>query len=532
MKNRKLNSDQLGKKGESRFPELCIDADLTPNAATWDRKGWDFILDWPHPKNSKAFDNRPAPLSCLVQLKTVWTSSSSIKLRLSSVEHIAKKNEPAFIYVLRANDDLTFRDALIVHLDGDFLAMVLKKLRQARADGKKPNEVFITVSLKKWFIPLSADGASLRSWIETSVGPSTVECADLKQKQLSNLGYETGGKFLHTTFKGENAEHLIDAFLGLRPIEVTNISATEKRFDIELPDTDFTPDLGTMHISPSPRDTCNILVEDDGFEAPLLFRAKIFGVPDSLLPENHLKLLVRADLFDLVLYADFSGSGRPLVTLTFKTDTKKISKVKASASEWSSFYGFMAALGERTLKIEIQPKKMPQFLSGSISLHQEGFAQRWQYPARLSSIAETILRKTASPNFKLRNDDIAQACQPLEVLDAMIGDPASLSALTFTTEPMDGPSDGDVHEMLYIDRFKLGSWAIAYAVQIQVKATCKESEIVWTGSVPNFRHVGRIKQTNQAYSRYIEKVRNLTGVQSHFAARTIAMTRTGELPNP
>tara|TARA_R110000824_G_scaffold4724_1_gene22553 strand:- start:220 stop:1272 length:1053 start_codon:yes stop_codon:yes gene_type:complete len=337
---------------------------------------------------------------------------------------------------------------------------------------------------------------------------------------------------LHTTFKGENAEHLIDAFLGLRPIEVTNIRATEKRFDIELPEDGFSPGSGTMHISPSPKDSCNILVEDDGFEAPLLFRAKIFGVPDSLLPKGHLKLLVRADLFDLVLYADFSGTGRPLVTLTFKTNNNKISKIKASAAEWASFYGFMAALGERTLKIEIQPKKMPQFLSGSISLHQEGFAQRWQYPARLSCIAETILRKTASPSFKLRTDDIAQASQSLEVLEAMIRDPASLSALTFTTAPMEGPSDGDVHEMLYIDRFKLGNWAIAYAVQIQVKAIRKEHEIVWIGSVPNFRHVGRIKQTNQAYSRYIEKVRSFTEVQSYFAARTISMTPTGELPKP
>lgn len=144
---RKLNSDQLGKKGESRFPELCVDAGLVPNGSTWDRRGWDFIVDWPHADDHSAYDSRPAPLSCLIQLKTIWTSSKSIKLRLSSVEYLAKDARPAFIYVLRVADDLSIVDAAIVHLDGEFLALVLKELRKARLEGAAPNGVHIRVPL-------------------------------------------------------------------------------------------------------------------------------------------------------------------------------------------------------------------------------------------------------------------------------------------------------------------------------------------------------------------------------------------------
>ena len=44
---RRLNSDELGEKGESRFQEFCVDEKLTCNKSSRDRTGWDFLVEFP-----------------------------------------------------------------------------------------------------------------------------------------------------------------------------------------------------------------------------------------------------------------------------------------------------------------------------------------------------------------------------------------------------------------------------------------------------------------------------------------------------
>lgn len=519
MKKRKLNSDQLGKKGESRFPELCIDAGLVPNGATWDRRGWDFVVDWPHADNVLAYDNRPAPLSCLVQLKTIWTSSASIQLRLSSVEHIAKDVRPTFIYVLRVADDLSFTDARIIHLEGDFLAFVLKELRKARLAGKAPNSVDIRVPLKRWATVLVPDGESLRLAIENAVGPILNTYTEKKQRQLRDLGYENGGHLFTTTIKGDDVDHVVDAFLGLRKINVVNSSAVERRFDIDIPIPALNGTSGLIEIKPQPHDTCTMLIRTSPGTAPFRFKGAIYGVPKPILPKNQLRFLIRNELFDLLMRADVPDTGRASLSFTIRTDGEKIGKVCAKAADWAAFYGFMAACGDRPLLMEIQAKKVSQPLVGTISADNNDLQERLRRPALLASIAADILERAGWPGTKLKIEDIGGAGDALEILEAMIKNPADVTTLSFTTEKISNAPDA--FDMLFIDRFSLGDHCIAYAVKVQLTAQLSEDAIVWVGSVPEFRDVARIKKSNQAYENYIDLVRKRTGIQSYLVMHTI-----------
>jgi len=520
MQNRKLNSDQLGKKGESRFPELCVDAGLVPNGSTWDRRGWDFIVDWPHSDDALAYDSRPAPLSCLVQLKTVWTSSKTIKLRLSSIEHLAKDARPTFIYVLRVTDDLSFVDARIVHLGGDFLALILRELRKARQKGAAPNKIDIRIPLDRWFDTIPADGKSLRSAMESAVGASQSEYAAEKQRQLRELGYEKGGHFLTTTLKGDNVDHLVEAFLGLRRIDVVNTRAVERRFEIDVPIPELDGISGSIEVNPTPRDTCTVLVRSAPGAPPFRFRGKMYGVPGSLLPADQLRVVIRTELFDLLLRADLPENRRPSVNLTLRTDGEKIGKVHTKAADWEAFYSFLAVLGESTLVMEIQPKKASQPLIGTISIDRDELAARWRRPARLSAIAAEVLNRAGWPETKLKIEDISAAGEALEVLHAMISNPTDLTRLSFNMEKTPDAVDGDVCDMLFIDRFALGDYCIAYAAEIQLTAQVGEDKIVCAGSVPKFRDLARIKLSTEAYDRYIALIRERTGLKSYIAAHT------------
>jgi hypothetical protein len=155
-----LNSDQLGKKGEARFNEICSDTQLTCNHSTYDRTGWDFIVEFPYdpPDRQSTLDKRHSPISCHVQIKTMWSSNDEFRIRLSSAERLAKEPKPAFVYVLKVNKKLDFIAAYLVHVLDDNLAAILKRLRKEQAKGAK---AIAAINKKQISFRASRSGQSL-----------------------------------------------------------------------------------------------------------------------------------------------------------------------------------------------------------------------------------------------------------------------------------------------------------------------------------------------------------------------------------
>jgi hypothetical protein len=73
-----LNSDELGKKGESRFSEICSDARLTCNPSTHDRTGWDFVVEFSYDPPGSPTASRAAAenLSGRLEQLAEWRVSS------------------------------------------------------------------------------------------------------------------------------------------------------------------------------------------------------------------------------------------------------------------------------------------------------------------------------------------------------------------------------------------------------------------------------------------------------------------------
>jgi hypothetical protein len=173
-----LNSDQLGKKGEARFGEICSDARLTCNPSSYDRTGWDFIVEFPYdpPGQEPSLDKRQSPISCHVQLKTMWSSNDTFRMRLSSAERLAKEPKPAFVYVLKVNGNLEFAEAYLVPMLDDNLAAILKRLRREHAKGPeataKINKKYIAFRASRSGQRLPVSGDALRNALRISCGPS------------------------------------------------------------------------------------------------------------------------------------------------------------------------------------------------------------------------------------------------------------------------------------------------------------------------------------------------------------------------
>lgn len=519
---RKLNSDQLGKKGEARFPELCTDAGLIPNPATWDRKGWDFVVDWPF-DDTGPLDSRPTPFSCLVQLKTIWQGAKAVRLRLSSLEHIAKDAKPSFLFVLEVNNNLNFVGAHVAHIEGDLLGHVLKALRQARIDGTAPNKIHMTLSLATWFAPLAPTGVAARAAFEAAIGSSMRAYAGGKQRQLLDLGFGKDRLSVTTTFEA-GQEELWDAFLGLRKLENVLMKGQENRFGLAIPRPDmFPPSRGELEITLEPHDTCEIGGRDTSDGREFRFRGEVYGLPAHILPPNRIRFLIRADMFSILVDGTFGDEEvSPKITLTLEQE--RIAQLKLRAADWLNLHAFLAALGRNKLELFMKSTKVGHPLVSAVTAQFNlATVDQWSLGERIAAIADAALSNAGCPGTKLSLKTLVDVSKQLMLLDALMNAPASLSPLHITVTPTPGsekPAFGEPIPSLYFGLIKLERHYLVYVATIDLVPEPDGEDIRWTGSNYSFRDIARIKATIPAYDRFVTDTQRRTGIKSFIARGT------------
>lgn len=235
---RDLESEHIGHIGESQFQLLCAQASLVSNKSTVDVMGSDFLVEFPVERfgGDVALDQRQAK-AVRVQLKsTVGRKASRVRLSLSAVDRLAKDAHPSVIVVFRISQDGKSQSGYLVHLIGDELAKVLKRLRLAEAnEAYDINNAGISYDYEKLgarFDP-TAEGLleALNSVCRVDPAAYTVE----KQRQLAELGYEKGRFEAEAIAFIEGPHHLNNVLLGITPLKPKEIRIFDTRFDVRIP---------------------------------------------------------------------------------------------------------------------------------------------------------------------------------------------------------------------------------------------------------------------------------------------------------
>lgn len=516
MKNdRRLNSDQLGQKGQTRFGELCLDAGLIPNPSTYDRKGWDYIVNWPQALTG-LYDIRPTPRSCLIQVKTVWAETSDISVTLAAIEQIAREAQPSFVVVQQVDDDLNYVALHVAHIAGDFLGRILKDLRQARVDGVQLNTIDLSFALAKWFRPLSFDGAALRSALEGAIGPSMGDYVARKQGELRDLGFGKDRYRLRTTLSAPDMEIVTDAFLGIGSIEARGMQTAEARFGIEVPLDDIPGDVAVLKFEPNARDTCSLTMETlDGSES-VHFSGKMFSAPANLLPPGERKLRIATDQFDLVFRLRPGDAGKSDIKINFKFHEEKIAKAKLKAEELRSIYWLLERLPEDRLRLVIKPRKSLSPLSGELSWDKGEHDTSGAQKARaLCESAAKIFTLANWPGAKVTIGDLVEAEREIMVLSEMMSSPQTLNPLSFTIAR--APELGlDPMELLYVTSFKVGDHIFAYAASTKMSPEDAGDGVRWIGRDLKFRGVARVRPGAAAMRAFAERMHLATGIDRIF----------------
>lgn len=510
-----LNSDELGGKGEAKFEELCYDARLIPNKSTRDRTGWDYIVEWPTLNDGLVSrDRQPAALATLVQVKSVWESSQNVRLRLSSIERLVKDPRPSFVVILRFSRALKLVDLNVVHVRSNFSASVLKRLRNAHKNSQSANDIHFSFGISKWSVPIHPSGNAFRELVESVTGDGLPGYGQSKTNELNALGFDGSGLSNTVTFRVQSEEELIDGLLGLRSLDGSISNAIETRFGIALPLSGLPNADGVITFQPEPSCKCDIIFRESISSKPLIFESDMFVPPRVVNTEGLFKAVLKADLFSLVVRADSSKVG-----ITFKIDNTALNADRFSVPVLRDFHQLIFGMSKGEIELELRPDNGAPPITGSIIANpSENIANYAKHFLKLCDIATEALSIAGVREIKLSLAELDHVGDELLVLGEWLENPNALTPLSFVTEYREGVVEGADFETLYFAILPLGDITLAYCGRANMVAQLLGERVSWNATEMEFVSIRLIDRTQQAMDRFIGRLKEQTGVNSHIAA--------------
>jgi len=341
-----LDSDRIGRIGERQFEVLCERAGLYCNKSAVDVMGWDFIVEFPMAPVGQAIplDQRPTN-AARVQLKsTLGRSGNRIRLSLSAIDRLAKDPRPAVIVVFRLRADGELQSAYLVHLFGNELARVLKRLRLAEArKAYDINQTDISYDYERVGVRFEPTPIGLSAALSAACGGNPGAYTIEKHRQLTELGYENGQFEAEALIQIDGPEHLSSLLLGLTPLKPQRLRVFDRRFGIRLPyQGTLFDDIEELRLTPRTLGRCEVSIRGPGFGQAARFEGEMLIGPPLAGPHG-AGVLIRT--------LDFIIRLTPL-SLKFES-VCSIDDTQHSVEEWAELLRALTlmATGRATLTI-------------------------------------------------------------------------------------------------------------------------------------------------------------------------------------
>lgn len=501
---RAINSDKLGEKGKKRFGEICADANLECNASDYDRTGWDFIAEFPFIPVGASLEERKKPVSCHVQLKTIWEENELVKLRLSSAEHLAKELKPAFIYVFQVNRNLEFTGAYLIHLMDDPLAKVLKRLRKEDvAQNTKPNKKTVSFSVREG-VAVPPMGEALRIALLAACETDMSAYIARKASQLETLGFQGRPYEFKVSLSAENFEEIVDTFLGLRKeITATDIETSSTRFGIRKQLGQFSDRQGKITIQPSPADSCTITVRSGPLSPPAVFSAEVYFPAIPNLASDQFKVLLKSELFQVV----FSRSSWTISSAPpFAPQT---------LSDWGNYWLFTSALASGTGTIQIVAKKAPinSTLNITAKIPDSDPGQCRQLVQLCEKAVALCKLAGAIHEPKIPMEELIDRAKQIEAAFALTNSNGGVAPAAFSSEIATVISYPFAGRMLYLDYLPLGEITLGYYGVGYVNATIVGDQVEWKTDNVILEGCVQLHHFPEDFERLIKSVSNEQGCE-------------------
>ncbi|WP_422377541.1 hypothetical protein [Roseibium sp.] len=291
----------LGGLGQSEFESLCNDyPGAVANKANNDRRGWDYIVEFPYPSHKLPLDMKPSPPVAVVQVKAT-EGEPVVQVKLSNAMRFASRPDPCFYVLFVFEPGNRKPKAMYVrHVWDDLIEHAILRSRELEVDERiDHHKATVTIRFKDEHRINDSDVMSVLHRIASEQG---TEYAKEKAKQLyfSGVGEEGFGQLGLRFPEGVTEEDLIDLSLGIRKsVPCDGTVAYSERFGIRLRAPMF--DVGPGHLSVDTSSPTSSTIVFSGLPGgDIACPVGVLAPQFSLQNESNRRIRVRGVFLDLV----------------------------------------------------------------------------------------------------------------------------------------------------------------------------------------------------------------------------------------
>lgn len=301
--------------GEATLRHWASEVGAAANPAFVDRKGWDFVLEFPQAESSDSpLDLRPPEISCLVQVKTTASDRQRRSIRLDHWERLVKYPLPAFYLVIvygRESNDV--KEAYLVHIGKKWTEKVLKRLRMLGPNADESirrKTLDLTWSDRERIMPLN--GLGLEAAIRSYIGDRLDTYVNEKAQILQDVGDITPVLITFSMVYEKRDDLMndwVDLAIGLRDsIDVSGIAIKENiRFGIPASTVRY-DEGGTLWVVNRTKEATDVrlVIRNSAASQRSILAAKLHTphhfFPTKPIPKEYFKARVVFSIGEVVIH--------------------------------------------------------------------------------------------------------------------------------------------------------------------------------------------------------------------------------------
>jgi hypothetical protein len=504
-----IDRSVIGRRGERAFADLCERAGLRIAKPEPDMTGKDYLVEFQlaAPGGAYTLDNRPIPLSCYVQVKTITYKTTRIKLTLKAAEHLVLESKPTFIAVVRLDESEDMFEVGMIHVYDSVIDSILKRLREAQAkESFNIGDKFIYFNLKD-VIVLDRKSEAVGNFISLHVGKNMVEYANLKSKQIIEAGYDFNRYKLNIKFDALPPGEFVDGLLGLRDLPTLRVEHFENRFGIALRVDDHSI-FGRSRIKfqPHPAAQCRIALTGQTSKRLALLDGSLYFPGQIAIDVGARKFLIRSPLINIIV----DDIGLKINMSDSKTDDAY------DLSTLSNSYRMIDLLSSEPCYLNVTVEGMPDMRFPIDAPIAGGDTRFFKAMLPVLEAAAQLRLRANAPDTPVHIDNVVrQRSEIMEANRALFEQDFSFVFETELpkTEVTFAPSDS-----LFIAGLAIDCSYYAYALRMRVEPEMKADHVAWSASVVTPLVIEPLNgDIPEKYERFTERVTAISGIKTIIA---------------
>jgi hypothetical protein len=282
---------------EDLFPVLCKNKAIC-HPARRDRRGWDYLVEFPEASLPGPPDTHPGSKKAYVQVKSAKKGGRlACRVKLSNALRSAQSDDPWFIVLVVIDVTAETYQIYVTHLWDRLIWKTLKKIRLAYNANAGLHKKTMTISFS------DADEHTNHpvAWMQRILDETGSDYKEQKEKLRKAAGYEDGFYGTAEVTFTATLDEVRANFLGLGDgLSLDRLIYNSARFGVLSPEPEVDVNSGILHITPNPFKSCEIWFRAPSTSEWKVLPGQVYSLGLPTLPREEQCLRFSTEFFEMI----------------------------------------------------------------------------------------------------------------------------------------------------------------------------------------------------------------------------------------